>query len=399
MDALLTIAEAGLFVLASPLHLRNLFVRLREGRYRGIFAQRLWGLATAEPGSTLLIASGLGETHQAILLKAGLPGKVKILSQLSRTFKDLADMPGDMDYAPFKWPLGAILTLKRQRPKCLVFVGVISDIHLAVWAKVFRIPILLIHTNLSNRRREKREARLLGKLRFRMADQIAIRSEDQIERLVKTGVARGRISLVGPQLRLGHVKDPDAIRSKWQTILATDNDTPVIVAGSTHPLDEEVVLPAIVKLWKENPDVRLVLAPRRLGRPEGATSVLERLGLSYALRSKGITSDDRLILLDSVGELSEVYSVASVVFVGGTFVPQNGGHSFAEALEWDVWFTCGPGYGHQAATANELTSRGLLQVCQTSDELAEAWRQQLEHQPTIDLWDQSMAKIAALLTD
>lgn len=399
LDALLYLAEAGLFILASPLHLRNLFVRLREGRYRGIFAQRLWGPAEGDPGSTLLIASGLGETHQAIHMKAALPGKGKILSQLSRTFKDLADMPGNMSYAPFKWPIGAILTLKRQRPDQLVFVGVVSDIHLAFWAKMFGIPILLIHTNLNNRRLEKREARLLGKLRFRMADRIAVRSEDQIERLVNTGVAKERISLVGPQLRLGHARDPDAIRSKWQTILGAENNAPVIVAGSTHPLDEEVVLDAMAKLWKDQPEVRLVLVPRRLDRPEGPTSVLDRLGLVYAMGSKGIGPNDRLILLDSVGELSEVYSVASVVFVGGTFVPKNGGHSFAEALEWDVWFTCGPGYGHQAATANELASRGLLQVCQSSEELTEAWRHQLVRRPMIDLMDQSMARIAALLKD
>lgn len=391
------LGECLLFLLLLPLHLRNLAVRQREGRYQGVFWHRLFGGSPGVTGSILFIASGIGETRQADVLAARFSGHVRILSQLSKSFADLKDVSGNSAYAPFKWPIGALLALRRQRPAKLVFVGNVSDVHLAFWARMMRIPVAVIHTSLSVEEAQRRR-KFLARLRFRLADLFAVRSEEQVHILRQLGVPHDAVHVVGPQLRLGLISDRKAIRDQWMRVLDfTDRDL-VIVAGSTHPEDERIVIHAAQLLWQTHPNVKIIIAPRRLDREGGHLSVLQETGVHFALRSKGPCADSRVVVLDTIGELSEVYSIANLVFVGGTFDSRIGGHSFAEALEWDVWFTSGPALEHQLAITHELQRRDLLEVCRDSEELSRAWRLQLEKAPVINLTDQSIEKIKTLIT-
>lgn len=386
------LAECTLFLFTFPLQLRNLFVRLQEGRYKGVFLRRLWGTAPGIPGSTLLIASGIGETHQAATVAPRLASEVRVLSQLSC---NVGSLPLGMDHAPFKWPIGALLTLRRQKPKLILFVGNVSDVHLAFWARAKGIPCALIHTSMHPSEMTKPKTK--KRLRFSLMDRAFVQSADQIGILDSFGLASSRVLVTGPQLRIGETQNAFELREKWHRILDARPGEQFIVAGSTHEADEAVILVAIQALWKIHPSVRLLIAPRRLDRPGGFDSVLKDHQVEFACRTKGITFKDQIIALDTMGELQEVYSVADLVLVGGTFSPKIGGHTFAQALEWDVWFTCGPHFKQHASTADELVSRGLLTVCQNSTELAEAWHKQLQGTPKIDLMDQSIAQIAGFL--
>ncbi|MBL8060560.1 MAG: hypothetical protein JNK63_07600 [Chthonomonas sp.] len=392
------LSECLFFVLTSPLHLRNFVIRSREGRYRGVFWLRFFGLTPGKRGVITFIASGMGETMQSTVYAPRVPGETQILSQLSRTFAHLDDLPQDIKCAPFKWPLGAIILLLRLRPSRLVFVGNVSDIHLAFWGRLLGIPIILIHTSLDEYDVVRREKRARSRLRFHLLDKALVRCEDQIALLARFGVPSEWIQIIGPQLRMGIKVDREAIQDKWRRTLALSATDQVIVAGSTWGNDEEVVIDAILRLWDTDPAVKLILAPRRLDREVNATETLSRLGIPFALRSTGVASSDRLIVLNTMGELAEVYSVASAVFVGGTFSHAIGGHSFSEAIEWDVWFTSGPDTSHQTAIVTELQTRGLLTVCRGADSLSSAWKRQLEHPPEIDLVDRSIEKIVAAIT-
>jgi 3-deoxy-D-manno-octulosonic-acid transferase len=105
--------------------------------------------------------------------------------------------------------------------------------------------------------------------------------------------------------------------------------TPLILAASTHAPEEEIILESLKQLKQP---VRLMLAPRHPERFNEVASLIQSSGLSWARRTNPAGPNDRgatVILLDTIGELPATYSLATVVFVGGSIVDK-GGHNVLE---------------------------------------------------------------------
>ncbi|NOY52863.1 MAG: 3-deoxy-D-manno-octulosonic acid transferase [Deltaproteobacteria bacterium] len=115
---------------------------------------------------------------------------------------------------------------------------------------------------------------------------------------------------------------------------------PIFIAGSTHPGEEEIIIKIYRQRRKVHPDLTLILAPRH---PERCSEVEEHLrtaGLSYQKRSHPETGKE-VLLLDTVGELSRLYGIATVAFVGGSLIP-HGGHNILEPAVYGVPALFGP---------------------------------------------------------
>ncbi len=109
-------------------------------------------------------------------------------------------------------------------------------------------------------------------------------------------------------------------------------DDLVLVAGSTHANEEEVIITAYRELSREFPQLVLILAPRHMERVADVDKLLAKFDLAVVRRSaiaKRNPDRDRVILLDTIGELMAVYGLADIVFVGGSLVPV-GGHNVLE---------------------------------------------------------------------
>jgi len=141
----------------------------------------------------------------------------------------------------------------------------------------------------------------------------------------------------------------DVLRGGW------GRARPVLVAGSTHEADENVVIPAFVELLKSIPDALLILAPRYPERFVRATQLAKGAGLRTELRSQGqvCSAQAQCFIIDSIGELMSYYACADVVFVGGSMGEQ-GGHNALEpaALGKPVLF--GPNMDNAREIATQL---------------------------------------------
>lgn len=116
----------------------------------------------------------------------------------------------------------------------------------------------------------------------------------------------------------------------------------IIVAGSTHKGEDEIILKAFSNLKKEFPDVKLLLAPRHLTRENEVKTLVEKTGLPYGLRSNGDRFDKNdIIILNTLGELSKVYQVCDFAFIGGSF-NKTGGHNPLEAVVYEKPVISGP---------------------------------------------------------
>lgn len=116
----------------------------------------------------------------------------------------------------------------------------------------------------------------------------------------------------------------------------------VIIAGSTHKGEDEIILNVFKEKLVNYPDIKLLLAPRHTTRLPQILPILDSLGLNYGFRSKNDTFKDKdVIILDTMGELSKMYSICSFAFIGGSF-NKTGGHNPLEATVYSKPAITGP---------------------------------------------------------
>ena len=144
----------------------------------------------------------------------------------------------------------------------------------------------------------------------------------------------------------------------------------VFVAASTHEKEEEIILAAHKQL-KEQFDIVTIIIPRHLTRVKNICALLNRSGLSYALRSQ--TTEDtkaEIFCIDAFGEVGTFFALADVCFVGGSLVPI-GGHNIYEPI------ASGKPVLHGSYMANALEVRDFLHrekvafEVQNADDIAE----------------------------
>ena len=123
---------------------------------------------------------------------------------------------------------------------------------------------------------------------------------------------------------------------------------PVILAGSTHRGEEELVITAFLENHAKFPGLKLILAPRHPERFGEVADLLRLKGVSFVRRSElgaydreGKQFEEKVLLLDSVGELSSVYAIADIAVIGKSFIG-TGGQNPLEPAYWGKPILCGP---------------------------------------------------------
>ena len=170
-------------------------------------------------------------------------------------------------------------------------------------------------------------------------DFIGAISEKDRERFVRLGAPAERVFVMG-NLKYDSVLeavDP-SIERKMRRLLNL-RDEPLWVCGSTHEGEERIAVKVYLKLLKDFPDLRLALVPRHPERARSIADTLLSLGVRFSLRSEN--PQDKVVLWDLMGELFGLYSVATVVFCGGSLVPL-GGHNVIEPASWGKPVIYGP---------------------------------------------------------
>lgn len=116
----------------------------------------------------------------------------------------------------------------------------------------------------------------------------------------------------------------------------------VIIAGSTHKGEDEIVLDMFKEKKEKYPDIKLLLAPRHTTRLPQIIDLLNSMNLNYGFRSKNDSFKEKdVILLDTMGELSKIYSICEFAFIGGSF-NKTGGHNPLEATVYGKPTITGP---------------------------------------------------------
>jgi len=230
--------------------------------------------------------------------------------------------------APLDHPWCVDAVLARARPRALVLVE--TELW-PVWIAACErrgVPVVIVSGRISDRSLPR--YRWLGRWvagSLARLSAIGARSEQDRERFVALGAAPERVHVTG-DLKLD---PPDTPRALAPDLAAWLGTAPLVVAGSTHPGEEEALL-AAQRAWEQaGRRAALILAPRYPERAGEVVAVARRAGRRASLRTgngSALAAGD-VGVLDTLGELSALYARAAIAYVGGTLAPI-GGHNLLE---------------------------------------------------------------------
>jgi 3-deoxy-D-manno-octulosonic-acid transferase len=334
-------------------------------------------------GAVLVHAVSVGEVQllRAFItdLESMFPGYEIIVSTSTPTGRDVAEKNFPMRKV-VQWPLDLsfhvrpFLDVLRVRLVLLMELEVWPNFMLAAARK--KVPVMVVNGRLTAESfRRYRLFRFFFKRVFRKLKRVFAQNEVYGERFARLGVPRGCIVNAGT-MKYDLVPtggDPErtaAVRSG----IFLDSGEPVIVAGSTHPGEEADMIDAWLALKNDYPDLRLILAPRHIDRVGEVKDMAWDAGENFYLKSEfdrepdGEFPDKRVLIVDTVGDLAEIYRVATVAFVGGSLV-QYGGHNMLEAASLGVPVVTGQYTDNFADTVELLLGADALLIVRSKSEL------------------------------
>ncbi len=233
-----------------------------------------------------------------------------------------------------------------------------------------QIPVMIANGRLSDRS-FRRYQLVRGFMKDVLGDVtvFAMRSAEDARRIIALGASPERVFVTG-NVKHEMTDDPPGAADLWRRLLGVPDGRPVWIAGSTHPGEEEAVLEAHAAARRRFPDLALVLAPRHPERVGEIVDAITARGDTAVRRSElpRPKRSDAVIVLDTVGELAQLYAVADVVFVGGSLV-EAGGHNMLEPAARGKPVLLGPHNENFRESAELLLGCGAATVVRNGLEL------------------------------
>lgn len=378
------------------------------GKYRHGLAERLGfysfpGGRDGKQPRIWLHAASVGEVQVARALideiRRTMPDAALFLSTVTEQGNSVARRQIGPDVTCFYAPLDlagvASRALRTMRPS--VYVCLETEL----WPTMIRqaahqgAAVLLLNGRMSERsyKRYRMVKKFMRDLLSRFAA-ISVIGPDDATRYIALGAQPAKVAVHGnAKYDLTASQPAPEVKDEYRRLLALAGSEQVLVAGSTHTGEEAMLVEVYRELGRTLPDLLLLIVPRHLQRLAEVEALLAENALPFERlsqvrqrrRSAGI------ILVDSVGELAGLYSVATFVFCGGSLVPK-GGHNIMEAAVWGKPVFYGPSMkdfndarellesaqaGFTVDNPEQLT-RGILHLAGRPDEYKEVCRRARE---------------------
>jgi 3-deoxy-D-manno-octulosonic-acid transferase len=212
---------------------------------------------------------------------------------------------------------------------------------------------------------------------YKYFDSIGVKTEIDKQGFEKLGCPANSITILG-ELKYDVVKLKVLGRSKeeWFKELGLKTENKVLLGGSIHPGEEEFLIDSYVFLKEQNPQFRLIIAPRFNKFINKVETHLHKRGFSFIKRTditKGMEVGEKVIIIDTFGELAYLYAAASYALIGSSIIPagQQGGHNIIEPMIHQVpTFIIEP-MVHQVPTFH---GPYMLKDQEIVDEIKECWQ-------------------------
>ncbi len=353
-------------ILYRPSYRMNLAQRL------GVYPEELF--QNASRNTIWIHAVSVGEVISSGLLISSLrntyPDAAIVVSTVTPTGHAIAserlDEADAIIYLPFDLTWVVSAAAEKIAPRLFIFLET------EIWPNLLRelskqrVPTVMVNGRISDHayRRYRWVAPLLPTV-MRHISLLLMQTEHDAEKVRALGAVPSRVKVTGnmkyDQAHC-HLQKDDTLRVK---IGLTDR-TVFVVAGSTHPGEEEEILVAfsllVFSFLGQAESAVLLLAPRHLKRLQEVESLCQQRGhtvlrKSQLFRGQWQVPPHPILLLDTIGEMNLFYGIADLIFVGGSLVPV-GGHNLLEPAAWKKPVFFGPHTHHSREIADQLKSSG-----------------------------------------
>lgn len=237
-------------------------------------------------------------------------------------------------FFPVDLPIITARIVDIVKPKVILLVET------ELWPNFLRLaekrgfPVMMVNGRISDR--SARRYALIRRFTRRMLAQIkwfCMQSEQDAEYIIQMGASPAHVEITG---NTKYDQTYAEVSSEEKEVLcrefAVGHRHPVIVAGSVHKGEDELVLDMFDRVRQQYPEAFLIIAPREIPRSGQVADLAAAHGYRVQRRTQATaapTTDLDVLILDTIGELGRIYSLADVVVVGGSFVPV-GGHNILE---------------------------------------------------------------------
>ncbi|HUO17066.1 MAG TPA: 3-deoxy-D-manno-octulosonic acid transferase [Verrucomicrobiae bacterium] len=333
-----------------------LYQVLRHGKYKAGFLERMGRVParlTVNHSAAKVIwihAVSVGE----VLAVSGLVQQLKRALPDSRVFVSTTTDTGqklacqrfgeeNVFYFPMDFAFAIRPYLQRLRPELVILAET------EFWPNLLRLShsngalVAVVNARISNRSWP-------NYLRFRWAlknilknvDLFLPQTEEDASRLQSIGADASRVQVAGNLKFDVSLPAPPPIVDSLRKHLSTNGAGPVLVCGSTVEGEETLLFKAFENLRVQHPQAVMILAPRHPERFAAVAALLASLQIPHYRRSTwaGERLNGGVLLLDTIGELSSLYGLADLAFVGGSLVPR-GGHNIIEPAQHGVAIVVG----------------------------------------------------------
>jgi 3-deoxy-D-manno-octulosonic-acid transferase len=335
---------------------RFLFLWLKYGKYRHSFSKR-WGkgFPKIEKQGRFLVwihAVSVGETKAVAALAKKMmrevPDAILIVSSVTETGHEEAkrSIPQAQHhiFLPFDLPW-IITSLVRQAAPDMVVVCE-SDL----WLNFLRAAkrqgafVALVNGKISTRSVQRYQyIPFFTKALFAHIDLVAVQNEEHKARYLQIGAPPEKIVATGNmKLDEAYPFMSSEQTTQWKRELGICDENQVVVLGSTHYPEEQLLLESLLPLISRL-SLKVVVVPRHPERFNEVAELLKRLKIPFHRLAQGVPhTESKVVLVDRMGVLRQCYQIADVAVVGGSYTAKVGGHNILEPCAYGVPVIFGP---------------------------------------------------------
>lgn len=271
-------------------------------------------------------------------------------------------------YLPFDTPFNMQRLMRQASPKKIVIIEVELWPNLIHYGFINRIPIYVINARMTDK--SLRSYQKLSALFAPMIDKIVAigaQGKRDFNNYQALGMPTNRLHLCN-NIKFDIANEVSSQQHALIQQLYNPDGRQVLICGSTHEPEEEMLLACLTELKKRDLHPLLVLVPRHPQRFEQVEKLLSKSDFSYTLSSHNNISMQDVILVDEMGALSSLYAIANIAFVGGSFASR-GGHNALEAAIHAVPVIMGPSIYNNPEICHQLEAVGALKIVHQAAQL------------------------------
>jgi 3-deoxy-D-manno-octulosonic-acid transferase len=330
---------------------------LRHGKYRTGLGERLGRvparLSAATPHASPVIwvhAVSVGEvlavTGLVEQMRRRFPQYRVVVTTTTDTGQTLARKrfgEENVFYFPMDFAFAIRPYLRALQPRLVVIAETEFWLNFLRLASGTGAPIAIVNARISDRSRPNyRRFRWLLRRELANIEVFLAQTDEDAARLQSIGADASRVQVAGNLKFDQSLAAPTPIVASLRASLCEERTGPVLVCGSTVEGEEPLLLRAFENVLATHPRATMLLVPRHPERFDSVATLLQQMGIRFWRRSlwKGEPITGGVLLVDSLGELSALYALAEVAFVGGSLVPR-GGHNIIEPASHGVAIVVG----------------------------------------------------------